>query len=168
MTNPILVSPFFLDYILPFVLVFTLIFAVLQKTKVLGESSKQVNAIIGLVTGIILIAFPFAREIVVTLMPFLAISIVILFIFMLMYTFIFSGKTDGGHLHKGVQITLGILLSISLVSMVLFASGYWDNIYSFLFERSNSAQIWINVLLVAVIIGAMVMVLVAKESKETK
>jgi len=85
-----------------------------------------------------------------------------------MYTFIFSGKTDGGHLHKGVQITLGILLSISLVSMVLFASGYWDNIYSFLFERSNSAQIWINVLLVAVIIGAMVMVLVAKESKETK
>jgi NADH:ubiquinone oxidoreductase subunit 6 (subunit J) len=78
-------------------------------------------------------------------MPFLAISIVILFVFMLLYTFVFSDKKEGGHLHKGVQITLGILFSIALVCMIVFASGYWDNVYHFLFEREGASQLWVNV-----------------------
>ena len=65
MADPIFISPYFLDYILPFVLVFTLIFAILQKTKILGEGKKQIDAIIGLVVGFILIAVPFARNIIV-------------------------------------------------------------------------------------------------------
>jgi hypothetical protein len=39
------------DIILPFVLVFTIVFAVLQKTKILGEKSKNFNVVIALVLG---------------------------------------------------------------------------------------------------------------------
>ena len=34
------------DVLLPFLLIFTIIFAVLQKTKILGESKKNFNVII--------------------------------------------------------------------------------------------------------------------------
>ncbi len=88
MDQPIFVSSYFRDYILPFVLVFTLIFAILEKTKLLGDDKKQVNAITGLVIGLILIGTPFARDIIVKLMPFLAIFAVILLVFMLLYGFI--------------------------------------------------------------------------------
>lgn len=39
------------DIILPFILIFTIIFAVLQKTKILGEKSKNFNMVIALVMG---------------------------------------------------------------------------------------------------------------------
>ena len=71
MVEPFFISPFFIEYVLPFVLVFTLIFAVLQKTKLLGDNTQQIDAIIGLVIGLFLIAFPAARDIVVTHLGYL-------------------------------------------------------------------------------------------------
>tara|TARA_Y100000310_G_scaffold332213_1_gene407385 strand:+ start:1226 stop:1729 length:504 start_codon:yes stop_codon:yes gene_type:complete len=165
MVEPILISPFFTDYILPFVLVFTLIFAILQKTQLLGEGKKQINAILGLIIGVILLAFPFARDIIVKLMPFLAISAVVLFVFMLIYGFM-MGKQDGDVLHKGVKIALGIIFALALVTALLFISGYWDPIYDLMFNRATSAQIWINVLLIVVIGGAIAAVLSTKDKGE--
>ena len=92
MPEPFLISPYFLDYVLPFVLVFTVVFAVLQKTKLLGDEVKQINAILGLVVGLFLIAFPGPRGIIVLLMPFLAVALVILLVFMLLYGFIVFHK----------------------------------------------------------------------------
>lgn len=40
------------DVILPFILVFTIVYAVLQKTKILGEKSKNFNVVISLVMGL--------------------------------------------------------------------------------------------------------------------
>ncbi len=131
MVEPIFISPLFIDYILPFVLVFTLIFAILQKTQLLGDGKKQINAIIGLIIGLILIAFPFARNIIVQLMPFLAVSAVILLVFMLLYGFI-MGKKEGDVLHKGVKIALGIILGLALITVLLFISGYWTPVYDFM------------------------------------
>ena len=36
----------FLDVLLPFLLIFTITFSVLQKTKMMGDSSKRFNVII--------------------------------------------------------------------------------------------------------------------------
>lgn len=162
MVEPILISPFFTDYILPFVLVFTLIFAILQKTQLLGEGKKQINAILGLIVGLILIAFPSARDIVVQLMPFLAVSAVVLFVFMLLYGFV-MGSTDGDVLHKGVKIALGIILGLALITVLLYISGYWDPIWDFMFNRSGSGQIWVNVFLVVIIAGAIAAVVSSKD-----
>jgi len=163
MVEPILTSPFFLEYILPFVLVFTLIFAILQKTQLLGDGKKQIDAIISLVVGLILISFPFSRDFVVLLMPFLAISAVVLLVFMLLFGFI-TGKTKGDVLNKGLKIALSIIMGLALLTVILMIGGWWDLIYSSLFERSDSAQIWINVLLVVIIAGAVASVVLVKDS----
>jgi len=162
MVEPIFITPLFTEYILPFVLVFTLIFAILQKTQLLGEGKKQINAIIGLIVGLILIAFPFAREIVVQLMPFLAVSAVILLVFMLLYGFV-MGKKEGDVLHKGVKISLGIILGLALITAILVISGYWSPVYDFMFDRPGTAQVWINILLIVIIAGAVVSVVATKD-----
>ena len=72
MVESVFAEPIFMEYVLPFLLVFTLVFAILDKTKLLGEEKRQINAIMSLVIGLILLAFPAPREIIVKLMPFLA------------------------------------------------------------------------------------------------
>ena len=160
MAEPFFIAPFFLDYILPFVLVFTLVFAVLQKTKILGEGKKQIDSIIALIIGIILIAFPFARDIVVKLMPFLAVSIVILLVFMLLYGFVY-GKSD---MQSGLKITFMIIGGLALVTVLLIITGAWDYIYSMMFENEGGGQIWINILLIVVMAGAIIAVVSGKGS----
>jgi len=156
---PFLLSPFFVDYVLPLVLVFTLIFAILQKSQLLGDNQKQVNAIIGIVVGLLLISFPFSRNIVVGLMPFLAVFAVILLVFMLLYGFI-SGKKEGDVLNKGLKITFGIILGISLVVVLLMLTGFWDNVVNFVFfGGQRSSQVFVNGVILLVIAGAVIAVI---------
>ena len=165
MVEPILSSWLFTDYILPFVLVFTLIFAILQKSKLLGDEKKQINAIIGLVVGLILISFPFARDVVVKLMPFLAVSAVILLVFMLLYGFI-SGKKDGDVLNKGLKITLGIIMSLGLITVLLIITGAWDYIWNYMFNQEKGSQILINAFLILILAGAVAAVVSGKDKKD--
>ncbi len=162
MEAPIFISPLFLEYILPFILVFTLIFAILQKTQLLGEGKKQIDSLIGLVVALILIAFPFSRDLVVQLMPFLAVSAVILLVFMLLYGFIMGGKGDIFGEKVWIKWVLVAISALALVTVILMITGWWDVVYSFFFEREASSQIWINVLLLAVLIGAVIAVLADK------
>ena len=166
MVESIFAQPIFMDYILPFLLVFTLTFAVLDKTKLLGEGKRQINAIISLVIGLILIAVPYAQGIIVKLIPFLAVSLVILFIFMLMYGFA-MGKKEGDVLDKGVKIALGIIIGLAVIVGVLWATGAWDTVYDTLVGGSSSSQIWMNILLIAIIGGAMAVVLSTGGKKNT-
>ena len=152
-----MIYPYFLDFVLPFVLVFTLIFAILQKTKLLGDEKKQIDALMGLVVGLILIAFPGPRGIVVLLMPFLAVSAVILLVFMLLYGFI-MGKTEGDILNRGWKITFGAILALALITFLLMISGYWDTVYYYFFG-TNYQYVWANLILVIAIVGAIVAVL---------
>jgi len=162
MAAPVFISPFFMDYLLPFVLIFTLVFALLQKTKILGENKKQIDSLVALIIGIILIAFPFARDIIVQLMPFLAVSVAILLVFMLLYGFAY-GKTED--MHKGIKATLLIIGSLALITFILIITGAWDYIYSLMFERAEGSQIWINILLLVVIAGAIIAVVSGKGGK---
>ena len=157
MAEPFLISPYFIDFILPFVLVFTIIFAVLQKTQLLGEDKKQVDSLIGLVVGLILIAFPGPRNIVVLLMPFLAVSIVILLVFMLLYGFIL-GKKEGDILDSGLKKVFGAILALALITFLLIITGYWGLVYAFFFE-GNYRVIWANIILIVAIVAAIFAVL---------
>lgn len=156
---PLVISPIFIEFILPFVLVFTLVFAILQKTQLLGEDKKQIDALVGLVVGLFLIAFRYPRDIVVLLMPFLAVAVVLLLVFMLLYGFI-MGKTKGDEtfLAQGWKYAFGAILGLSLVSYFVYIAGYWDSVWNFFFGRSGG-QVWINIILIAAIIGAIVAVI---------
>jgi hypothetical protein len=158
MVDPILISPYFLNYILPFVLVFTLIFAILQRSQLLGDDVKRINAIVGMIVGLILIASPWSRFIVVELMPFLAVSAVILLVFMLLYAFI-GGKTGGDVLSKPWKIAFNIILVVALVTTLLMITGYWDYVWNFTFGGGGNAQIWVNAFMVIAIAGAIIAVI---------
>jgi len=43
------------DVLLPFLLIFVIIFALLQKTRVLGENRKNLNAAVGLIIGLLVV-----------------------------------------------------------------------------------------------------------------
>jgi len=158
MVDSIFSHPWFVDFILPFLLVFTLIFAILEKSKMLGEEKRQINAIISLVIGLIFIAFPFARNIVVQLIPFLVVCIVILFVFMLIFGFI-TAKKEGDMLNKGLKIALGIIFGLAVLVAVLWITGGWDMIYNFVMARDLGETILINLFILAIIGGAIAVVL---------
>ncbi len=158
MVDSVFAEPIFMEYVLPFLLVFTLVFAVLDKTKLLGEGKKQINAIISLVIGIILIRFPYPRDIIVKIIPFLAVVLVILFVFMLLYGFL-AGKKEGDVLHKGVKIALGIILGLAVIVAILILTGTWDVVYGAVIKGKYAGKIWLNVLLIALIGGALAIVL---------
>ena len=166
MVESIFATSIFMDYILPFLLVFTLTFAILDKTRLLGEGKRQINAIISFVIGLILIGFPYAQQVIVKLIPFLAVSLVILFVFMLLYGFL-SGNKSGDVLNKGMKIALGIIAGLAVIVAVLWVTGSWDAVYNTLVRGDSSSKIWLNVLLIALIGGAMAVVLATGDkSKE--
>lgn len=156
-TETIFSTGIFTDIILPFLLVFVVIFAILDKSKLLGDDKRQINAIIGLLVGLMLVAFSGPRGVIVKLVPFLAVSAVILLIFMLLYGFV-SGTKEGDVLSNGLKITLGIIVGIGVVVAVLWATGVWDNILATM-SGSGSVTLWVNILFVAIIIGAIAAVL---------
>lgn len=155
---PFFLTPLFVEYVLPFVLVFTLIFAILQKTKLLGDEAKRVNVIIGMVVGLLLVAFKQPRDIVVLLMPFLAVFATVLLVFMLLYGFI-VGKKEGDVLGYWWKIAFISILAISFVAFLLAITGYFDKVWNFLFNSSQGSAIWMNAILLAIIIGAIVAVI---------
>ncbi len=158
MVETLLSSPFAVNFIYPFLLVFTIVFAVLQKTKLLGEGKKQIDAIVALVIGLILISFAYATDIIIALVPFLAVTLVIIFIFMIIFGFV-SASEKGFELNKGLKVTFGILIGIALLIAVIAATGQWQAVYSILFTKEWSSNIWANVLLLAIIGGAITIVL---------
>ncbi len=159
MAEPVFISPFFVSYILPFVLVFTIVFAILQRTKLLGDNVKQINAIVGLVVGLILISFPFARNIVNQLMPFLAVILVIFLVFMLSYGF-FSRKNNStdDFLPNKLKIVFAGLLGLGLIIFLLIITGVWDKIPG-LISFNFSKDFWLNALLFLVIVISIIAVL---------
>jgi hypothetical protein len=160
-TDVIFINPIFTDFILPFVLIFVLIFAILQKTKLLGDGKKQVDALIGATIGLILIGVPYSRNLVLGLIPFLAVVVVILFIYMLLFGFIW-GRKEGDVLTMAVKVVLAVLISIAFIIYILYKTGYFDAV----FKGNNSGTLWVNIFLVVVIAGAIIAVVLGDRGKK--
>ncbi|MFH1308060.1 MAG: hypothetical protein ABIH72_04365 [archaeon] len=170
MADTFLSNAIFTQVVLPFLLVFTLVFAVLQKTKLLGEGKKRIDALIALVIGILLVAFAYPTGIIVKLMPFMAVVLVILFVFMLLFGFVYSGK-DGFSMPNGVKIALGILVAIALIVAVLNftqCSGQtcWEKVTGFITGDADNDLLASGLFIVAIII-AMALVLWNPGSKSS-
>lgn len=151
----------FTDYILPWILVFVLVFAILEKSKLLGEGKRQINAIIGLIFAFILLAFPASRDLIVALIPILVIIMVILFVFLFLYSFA-SGETKGDPLGKKVKVGIGILIALALVIIVLVITGTWDMVWSVLTTSTTGA----NILFIIIALAAVAAVLFGHKGKK--
>lgn len=159
----ILSHPLFVETILPFLLVFTIVFAVLQKSKIFGENKRQIDAIVALIIGLIVISFAKATGFIVQLVPFLAVSLVVILVLMILLGSFHIG-TDF-RLHKSLYVILTIAVIIAVVWVALYISGAWLYIYDFLFVTGDSSMV-VNIVFVGIIIAALVgAILVSKPTK---
>jgi len=161
----ILSHPIFVEAILPFLLVFTIIFAVLQKSRVLGEGKRQIDAIVGLVVGLLVISFGQAVGIIIQLIPFLAVSLVIILVLMILIGMVNKEGDFDAAFPKGFRIVMSLIAIVAVIVAVLIITGAWDYLYDWIFlTGSNPSNILINFIFIVIIVVAVVAVLWGSKS----
>ena len=159
----IFTSPIFTEMILPFLLVFVLVFAILQKSKVLGEGKSQIDALVSLAIGLILIVFPTPRDIVVNITPWLGVGVVVMLVFMILYGFV------AGDLSKAddwMKITFGILAGLFTIGVVIYVTGLYKVIGGWV--SGGDSDIWANVIMIILVVGAMAVAVFTGKKKADK
>jgi predicted Abi (CAAX) family protease len=145
-------NPFFTEMLLPFLLVFVVVFAILQKSKVLGEGKAQVDAIVGLVIGLLLIGVPGPRDILVGIMPWMAVGVAVILVFLILYGFVAGDLNDEKNMPKGLKYTFMGLAAVFTVGVVLFVTGLGSKIWD---SFGGSGDIWMNIVMIVLVLGAM-------------
>ncbi len=135
--------------ILPFLLIFVVIFAILQKSKILGEGKAQIDALVSLAIALILIGVPRAREIVVELMPWLAVAISVILVFLILYGFVAGDLSS--NVPKWMKIVFGILACLFTLGLVIYVTGVGESLKNWF---SGNSGIWSTIILILVIGGA--------------
>ena len=165
MVETILSYPLVRDVILPFLLVFVVIFAILQKTKILGDGKKQIDALVALVVGLIVVSFGYATGIIVSLIPFLAVAVVVILVFMILFG---SAYNKDFNLANPVKYIIGVLAAIGVVIVVLVSTGTWDRISGFFLTGGANSSLVGNIVFIVVIIGAVLLAVLSGKSESVK
>jgi hypothetical protein len=162
MVETFLSSPFVQGIILPFLLVFALVFAVLQKSKILGEGKKQTDAIVALVIGLIVVSFANAVGIINSLMPFLAVGLVVILVFLLLWGFVF--KEGSFDVPPIVRWIFGGIVVIAVVIAVLYVTGKWDFVAGIFTGNGSASDLLVNVIFIVLVIAAILAVVLGGSS----
>ncbi|MCK5450078.1 hypothetical protein KAI32_04375 [Candidatus Pacearchaeota archaeon] len=157
-------NPFFTDVLLPFLLVFVVVFAILQKSKILGEGKAQIDSMVAMVIGLILIGVEQPREIIVGLMPWMAVGVAVILVFLILYGFV-AGDLSGDKTPAWMKNTFGILAGLFTLGVVLYVTGLGDIIMGW-FSSPGSGDVWMNVLIILLVIGAMIVAVVSGKKKK--
>jgi len=153
MVETILQHWIFTRFAFPFLLAFFIVFAILEKTKIFGDGKKQINAMVAFIIGMIFVGVAYTTDVVTNLVLFLTVALITMFIAMLIWGFITGdAKIEG----KPVKIIFGIALAIAIAIALLWATGYYDEIYNWLFKQTWSKTFWVNFLFIAALLGAVV------------
>ena len=133
--------------LLPFILVFAVIFGVLQKTEILGKGKKQIDAIVSFSIALILVAFLNYTQVIVQLSAFLAVSLIIILVFMILIGILY--KPGEFTMEKGYKNAIMAIAFVAVVIAVLIYTGSWDTVLSFF---SGGTSQWVtNIIAIALI-----------------
>jgi hypothetical protein len=149
------------NFVYPFLLMFFLVFAVLEKTKLLGDNKKQLNALLAFVVGLIFTAAIRPKIIVENLILFMTIAIAIVFVVLMLWGFI-SGKSSFEP-EGWMKWLLWIVGGIAIIAAIIWITGISNTIIDTLFRRSWSEAFWTNFAFIVII--ALALALVIKKSK---
>ena len=165
MVETILSSPIISEGVLPFILIFTVVFAILQKSEILGKDKKQIDAMVALVFGLITITFARAVGIINQLLPFLAVAIVMILVFMLLIA-LFYKEQDGKEtkLYQNFKSIMLVLAFIAVVIAGLYFTGAWDYL-SYKFSEPGSNLVT-NIIFIAIIVGGFLIVFYGDKKKQ--
>jgi hypothetical protein len=153
------------DIILPFLLVFAIVFAVLQKSEILGKEKKQIDAIVALAVGLLVVSVSYATGIITNLMPFLGVGLVVILTFLLLWGFVFpAGKFE---IHENVRWAIGGLAAVAVIIATLYFTGAWGYIGG-LFSGEGSTVVTNIVIVVLIVVAILVVVGMGSGKKEEK
>ncbi len=152
----------FTRFVFPFLLLFFLVFALFEKTKILGEDRKQLNALLAFVIGMIFVAFTYPTVIATNMILFLTIAIVVSFVGLLLWGFV-SGEAPNIKGPKWLKWVAGIVIFVVVVLALIWSMGIQNEAYDYLFKKDWSNTFWINVAFVVVVVVALALVM-----RETK
>jgi predicted Abi (CAAX) family protease len=141
-------NPFFTEILLPFLLVFVVTFAILQKSKILANT--QVDAMVGLVIGLILIGVPGPRDVVVGIMPLLAVGVAVILVFMILYGFVAGDLSDDKNMPGWLKYTFMGLAALFTIWVVLFVSGLGTKILD---SFGGSSDVWMNIVMIVLVVA---------------
>jgi len=156
MAETILSSPLIAEAVLPFILVFTVVFAILQKSQILGKDKKQIDAMVGLVVGLITITFARAVGIINQLLPFLAVAVIMILIFMILIALVHEGGEKKFVWDEQIKKVVVVLAFIAVAIAGLIFTGAWDYL-SYKFSEPGSNLVT-NIVFIAIIVGGFLIV----------
>ena len=118
------------DIILPFLLIFTIIFAIMQKAKILGDDKKNMNVIIALIIGLLVViphitgSYPPGGDVVDIMnqalpnISIILVAIIALFLLLGLFGFEFADKMSG---------LVGAFSVIAVLYVFGAAAGWWGS-----------------------------------------
>ncbi len=157
---------FITEAVLPFLLVFVVVFAILQKSKILGEDKSQIDSMVALAIALILIGVETPRNIVVDLMPWLAVGVAVILVFLILYGFV-AGDLSGNNTPDWMKNTFGILAAVFTVGVILYVTGL-SSIIGTWFEGSGESGWLMNGILIVLVIVAMWVAVSGGKGKKKK
>lgn len=164
MVETILSSPFVRELILPFLLIFALSYAILQKSQILGKDKKQTDAIVALVLGLLVVAIGNVTNIITSLVPVLAVGLVVLLAFFLLWGF--ASREGEFKVPVSIQWVIGGIAAVVVIAALLYYTNglaYLQNLFS-----SGSANWLTNTLIVIVVVAAVWIIVGFTGKSETK
>ncbi|MBS3152533.1 hypothetical protein J4230_03935 [Candidatus Woesearchaeota archaeon] len=121
-----LISLGIFDILLPFLLIFSIVFAILEKTKILGSDKKNINAIVAVVVGMLVIVQQGIVQTINLFLPRVSLIIVVILMGLLVISMI-AGREFSG-LKGGV---LGFAIIVIIIAIILALTtpptGYGSN-----------------------------------------
>lgn len=160
------------DFMLPFVFIFVLLFAILQKTKILGDGKKQLDAIVAAVLSLIFVSFAYPKAIVSNLVLVLAVALVLVFVGLLIWGFLVGGEAKVTIQDKWLKWVVAIIIVVFVFFALLWSAGVKSEVLSskvggFLFNQSWSGAFWSNLFFLVVIAIVLAVVLKSGGAKKS-
>lgn len=144
------------NFIYPFFLLFFIIFAILEKTKVLGDGKKQINALVALVISLIFVSVAYPKMVVGNMILFLTVALVIVFVALLLWGFISGSELkDGGFLDDKVKKVLAVVVIVAVIFASLWATGLSDAFFGTISDFDFGGMFFTNLLFIVVVAVAL-------------
>jgi hypothetical protein len=156
-------NAFFTKMLLPFLLVFVVVFAILQKSKILGAGKAQIDAIVGLVVGLILIGVPGPRDILVGIMPWMAVGVAVILVFMILYGFVAGDLSKDENMPKSLKYTFLGIAAVFTIGVVLLVSGLHEKLWE---SFGGNSDIWMNIVMIVLVLGVVVVAIFSGKKKD--
>ncbi len=159
MVKTFLQNDIFLKFIGPFLLIFLIVFAVLERTNILGEGKKQINAFVALVIGLLFVGIFSSQMLIQNMILYLSIALVIMFVVYLLWGFLFVNEKEGFKISPALRNTLMAIIGLGVVIAILYSTGLGESIFGALFNQDWSSTFWTNFFFILLIGAALAIAL---------